>query len=395
MIKEGYPLARARQAALDELERRSGAHAPGAAVITADERDKLRRAIGDSLILRAGGRFAQGQSPAPGAEDFRGYTLSELARECLRRSRQPLTGHRLEIAGRAIATTDLPNLLVETSQRFLLEGWQYAEETWPLWTDEGSAPNFKKSEIIDFAVDNRLQEKKEGEEYKYGQTAEAKEEYRIVTYGKKFAITREAIINDDLDALTRIPMLMGEGVKRLIGDEVYAEMVTNPAMGDGKPLFHADHKNLALNQGGAPNITNLAAAELLMSKQVDAFGQKLNLRPMFYLAPRALRAASEVFFNTLLIGTDQSPNQPNLTNIYANSYTRVYESRLDDDSETSRYLLARKNIGVRVFYLDGQKEPYMESKDGWDIDGVEYRIRMDVGVKAVSWRGLQKQTLVA
>jgi hypothetical protein len=50
-------------------------------------------------------------------------------------------------------------------------------------------------------------------------------------------------------------------------------------------------------------------------------------------------------------------------------------------------------MGVRVFYLDGQKAPYMDSKEGWNIDGVEYKVRMDVGVKAVSWRGLQKQTL--
>jgi hypothetical protein len=316
----------------------------------------------------------------------------ELCREFLRRSGQRVPDDKLGLVARAIATTDLPGLLLETSRRYLLDGWQYAEATWPLWTDEGSTNDFKESTLLDFAIDNRLHEKKQGEEYKFNQLAESSEKFRVITYGAKFAITREAIINDDLDALTRIPRVMGEGAARVIGDGVYGALIANAVMGDGLPLFSTQHNNLAVGQGGVPTVDKLAAAELLMSRQTDAFGAKLNLQPTLYIAPVALRAASEQFFNTLLIGSETNAGQPNISNYYANRFTRIYEARLDDDSETSRYLLARKQIGVRVFYLNGQKTPIFETKESWDIDGIEYRVRMDAGIKAVSWRGLQKQT---
>ena len=43
----------------------------------------------------------------------------------------------------------------------------------------------------------------EGGEFKRGTIAESKESYRIETYGRVVAITRQVLINDDLDAFTR------------------------------------------------------------------------------------------------------------------------------------------------------------------------------------------------
>jgi hypothetical protein len=30
----------------------------------------------------------------------------------------------------------------------------------------------------------------------------------------------------------------------------------------------------------------------------------------------------------------------------------------------------------------------MESKEGWNVEGVEYKVRIDCGAKAMDWRGL-------
>jgi hypothetical protein len=34
------------------------------------------------------------------------------------------------------------------------------------------------------------------------------------------------------------------------------------------------------------------------------------------------------------------------------------------------------------------QRPYLETRDGWKVDGVEYKVRIDAGAKAVDWRAL-------
>jgi hypothetical protein len=76
-------------------------------------------------------------------------------------------------------------------------------------------------------------------------------------------------------------------------------------------------------------------------------------------------------------------------NPYAGAYfTRVYEPRLDDDDPAAWYLAAAKNKTIKAFFLNGVQKPYLDSKDGWSVDGVEYKVRIDVGAKAMDWRGL-------
>ena len=78
-------------------------------------------------------------------------------------------------------------------------------------------------------------------------------------------------------------------------------------------------------------------------------------------------------------------------NPYAGTYfTRVYEARLDDDSATAYYFAAAKGKTVKVFFLNGIQTPFMETKAGWTVDGVEYKVRIDAGAKAMDWKGLVK-----
>ena len=43
-----------------------------------------------------------------------------------------------------------------------------------------------------------------------------------------------------------------------------------------------------------------------------------------------------------------------------------------------------------MFFLNGVQRPYLEVQEGWKVDGVEYKVRIDCGAKAVDWRGLVK-----
>jgi len=349
------------------------------------DKEKRRVAMADGLCMRAG---VDREDLAPGARDFAGFTLVEMARECLGMANQSMYGHSLEVVGRALTTSDFPNILANTANKALLEGYETANETWDVWCDVGSVSDFRDHTSNRVSETDDLDEVPEGREYKYGSQADAKETYKVVTYGKILAITRQAIINDDLGAITNSAKAHGEAASRKIGDVAYAVLTSNAAMGDGIALFHSSHANLATAAALAE--TSIAEMIKLMSLQKDINGKRrLNIRPQYYIAPVALEGSGEVFFNSgQFAGANAAATR---TNPYAGSrFTRVYEPRLDDNSATAWYLAGPKGKTVKIFFLGGKREPYLEQRPGWYIDGLEFKVRIDAGAKAMDWRALVK-----
>ena len=390
----------ARSAVLDHMEKRKAqkpaAREPGyfgERTFIADEVDRFRAAAEDSLILRSGMAL---EKPRPGADELRGYSLVEMARMALRYANQNPNGRPLEMVGRALTTSDFPYLLAAVANKSLFEGWNTQEETWSQWCGTGQVSDFKQNKSVRVSESSDLEEIPEDTEYKYGKRTEAQETYQIATYGKIFAISRQTIINDDLNALTNIPQSHGEAAARKVGDVAYAVLTANAVMGDGVALFNATHSNIAVSGDIAPpGISTLAAAILAMGTQKDLQGlRRLNIRPEFFIAPRALEGVSEVFFKSEKFSDNSTPATDSTfassrTNPYSGTYfKRIYESRLDDNSPAYWYLAAQKGKTVTVFFLNGVQAPYMETKQGWTVDGVEYKVRIDVGAKALDWRGL-------
>jgi len=234
------------------------------------------------------------------------------------------------------------------------------------------------------------------EEYKHGKRTEAQETYSIATYGKMAGISRQAIINDDLNAITSNFMGMGEAAARKIGDLPYDVLTANAAMGDSNSLFDVSNHSNYVSGGAPPGVATLDAAFLAMGTQTDLQGlRRLNIRPQFFLAPMALMGTSEVFFKSekyvdeSSIGTPDEAVATTRANQYAGAVLqRIYESRLDDHDPAAWYLAAAKGKTITVFFLNGNQTPYMEQKQGWNVDGTEFKVRIDAGAKAMDWRGL-------
>lgn len=390
-IKSGATADEVRKAAFDHVLAnapvKEGAGFRGSIEMGADERDKFRAAAQDSVIIRCGS-MKEIDKAAAGARDLAGFSLRELAREALRMSGQPVTGNPLEMVGRALTTSDLPSILANVANKFLFDGYNTADETWQEWVATGSATDFKTNTIARASETDDLDQILEAGEYKYGQMSDAKETFKLATYGKLFNISRQTIINDDLGALTDIPFKHGEAWTRTVGDIVYAVLTANAAMGDGTALFHANHGNLGT--AAVPSEATIAEAIKLMKLQKDIGGKRrLNIRPEFFIAPVALEGASEVFFNsTQFAGANAAATR---VNPYAGArFTRVYEARLDDSSATAYYLAGSKGKTVKVFFLNGQAGPYLETKQGWSVDGVEFKVRGDAAAKALDWKALVK-----
>lgn len=404
MISEGTTLERAQAQVLGLIEGKRGTGPAFRVSQGRDEAQKFRAAALDSLLLRVGStRFGQDArakdaTPEPGADELRSLSLRELAREMLARAGGDTRGDAMHIVGRALTTTDLPHLLVETSRRVLMEAFEVAPETWREWASTGSATDFKKTQAIGIEGDVKPLPLPEYGELQEGRLAENAEEYQIKTYGRKLTISRQAIINDDLNAFSTLPRLYGEQTAELVGDVAYAALLdTAVKMGDGKPLFDTSHGNVFAGNGGTPTVENLGAVVTAMKLQKDSFGRTITILPKIFLAPVALEVAAEQFFNTQLQGQYITGNSatPLVNNPYGGNYfKRVYDRRLDDADPAAWYLLALRNT-VTVYFLGGVESPYIESQTNFETDGFETKVRLDVGAKALRWVTMAKATPAA
>jgi hypothetical protein len=236
-------------------------------------------------------------------------------------------------------------------------------------------------------VFEKLDEIPESGEYKHGTIGERAESIKLATYGKLFSITRQAIINDDLTAFTDIPRKMGRAAARTVGDLVFSILIDNPAMSDSVALFHADHNNLA-SSGTAITAASVGAGRTAMRTQKDGTAT-LNIRPSFLIVPAAQEDTARVLMTS---ETDPSKTNSRVPNPVRGAAEIIVDARLDDASTTAWYLAADPNTfdTIEVGYLDGIAAPFLDQQDGWTIDGVEYKVRIDAAAAPLEFRTLYK-----
>lgn len=392
MVRDGVTIDAARKMVLEIVERKQKENPqrlPTYPMIegVADEGDKFRAAATDSLILRAGNSQMPADKTAPGASELRSYSLREMARLCLQRSGERVPFNIMEMIGRAMVTGDFPLILANVANRELFAGYESAPETWPMWCATGSVSDFKTHSAVRPSEFSDLDEVPEHGEYKFGKITEAREQYYVTPKGKLFALTRQTIINDDLNALSDTPRFFGEAAARKVGDAVYAILTANGNMGDGHALFSATyHSNVGT--AGAINEITMAEMVLLFGVQKNLQGlQNLNIPLMYIIGPKAIEAKAEVFFGSTHFSTTNEA--ATRTNPYAGTkFTRIYEPRLDAASATCWYGIGPKGKTVKVFFLNGVQTPYLESRQGFTVDGVEFKVRIDAGAKAMDWKAM-------
>lgn len=393
LIDDGTPLEQARAALIDaaadrdQATRINGQHA----TTTADGAEKFRAGAERAILARAGMLPAAERAAEAGSE-FRGMTLLEIARASLSRAGASATGDKLAVVGRAFTHTtgDFSNLLASTANKAMLKGWMEAPETFGAWTSTGSLPDFKATSRVDIGAFPALSLIPEGAEYTHATLSDRGETAQIATYGKLFSITRQAIINDDLTAFTRIPASMARAARRTVGNLVYAILTGNPTMGDSVALFHANHSNLDTGGGSALSVTSLAAARVKMAKQTGQQAEPLNIQPAHLIVPVALRDTAAV-----ILASEYNPDATN--NLQAPNPVRgmvdvIADPRLDANSATAWYLTASPTAfdAIEVLYLDGNDAPFLDQQAGWNVDGTEFKVRIDAGVKAWDYRTLYK-----
>ncbi|KDW26504.1 clp protease family protein [Escherichia coli 2-177-06_S3_C1] len=293
------------------------------------------------------------------------------------------------------SSSDFSHILAGGAEKSVLKGWQDSGETFQKWTRTGSLSNFHEAKRVGLNGFSKLDKVPEGAEYKYITTSDKGVPIALATYGNIFSVTRQAIINDDLTQLTTIPMAMGRAAARTVGNLVYLLLTSNGKFTDGKALFHADHKNLIAKD---MDMVGLDEARKLMRLQEDANGDSLNITPAFVLVPAALESAAHraILSSSSLfpVGNESTLNQnPGIINVVKDMAEVIVEPRLDKANSKEWYVAAAKGMDtIEVAYLDGIDTPYLEEQEGFTVDGVAWKVRIDAGVAALDYRGLLKSS---
>ena len=174
--------------------------------------------------------------------EYAGLTLIDVARECLEAAGVKTRGmNRNEIArvalqgrfgaaeyfdGGGMATvSDFPNILANVANKTLRQAYEAAPRTFVPFCRQVSATDFKPINRVQLSDVPTLPPVNEKGEFHRTALSDSKESYSLATFGEIVAITRKVIINDDLQALTRVPAGLGQAAAQLESDTVWAVVI--------------------------------------------------------------------------------------------------------------------------------------------------------------------------
>lgn len=287
-----------------------------------------------------------------------------------------------------LTTSDFGALLGNVAGKSLREAYMDEYGSHEIWTGETEVQDFKTQSLVQLSEAPDLLKVNEGGEYTHGQFTDAGMTFRIEKYGRLFTLTREAIINDDLNAFTRMPAAFGKSAKRKEADLVYQVLTGNPKLADNVALFHATHGNI-VSSLTALTVEAIGQGRTLMRKQKGMnSAAPINVVPQFLIVPASLETQAEQLIATLV---DPSKTNDTVNPAFIRGLTLVVDSRLDEVGSDCYLAASPSQIDtITRAYLAGEERPYFEQREGWEVDGLHVKSRLEFAAVPVDYRGLVK-----
>lgn len=345
------------------------------------------------------------EQPAEGWNELQYCSLSDLARKSLevrgergldRLPKQEIVrrafSQRSDMIERAAehSTGTFSNLLLDASNKTLLAAYDEAPATYTQWTRQVSVPDFKTINRIRLGELADPEVVPENHEYPEKNVGDNRETYNVEKYGAIFSITLEAVVNDDLDAITRIPAMHGNAMRRKVNKVAYAVLTDNGTLSDGIALFHAT------SHGANLDATALAAGaplnvgfNVMMTQSGLNTGTTLGIMPRYLIVPANLSATALQITNGMI-----QPATSATVNLYGQEGPRtlmtIVDAQLDSSSTTGWYLAAdpAQVDTVEVAFLQGEESPILTREEEFNTDAVKFKCRQSFAAAAIDYRGL-------
>jgi hypothetical protein len=395
LITDGTALSDARALIIEEF---SKADSPMRNQVVSvgngmEENEKLARGLEESLMHRLDKSVKLTELSKP----YAGGNLGDMARNFLESKGVKTAGmERREIArqaleyrsGGAMSTTDFPFILGNVFNNMLRKAYGVLPQTFREFTRASIAPDFRDMLRTQMGDLTGFKKVVEGGEYEMASFGDAQEKYKVAKYGMIVPITWEAIVNDVLDAFSRVPASIAMKSKQMQSNIVWGLITGNAAMADTFNVFSTDHANY-VDSGSVIDVANLTEGRKYMRKQTDLTGDVLNLTPEFLIVGSNLEGVANQYTSANYVATKNADINPD----FNKSLKVIVEPRLDAfDSGNAWYLAANPNIidTIEYAFLDGEGELFTETRQGFNTDGMEIKARMVFGAGVIDHRGLFK-----
>tara|TARA_B100000809_G_scaffold231727_1_gene247106 strand:- start:1361 stop:2128 length:768 start_codon:yes stop_codon:yes gene_type:complete len=233
--------------------------------------------------------------------------------------------------------------------------------------------------------------------------SDSKESYKIARYASQFQVDEIDITNDNLNAMSNLPKDMGAAAARLRPDLVYAVLLANGNLdATSAALFSAGNNNLNTSSALAQATVSSMMSDMSTHQEN---GANLNVRATHLLVPQALRHSASQIVNSSEIQSGGSA-LGNLNPVQADGLQIASDARLDNGvtdpnsgttyagSATTWFAASSSAPTIEVGYLSGTgRAPVVRSSSlangRW---GINFDAKLDIGAKALDWRGLHKST---
>jgi hypothetical protein len=376
----------ARKAIIAELARKSDTKTNNhRAEVNMENQELRKRAAVNGLLHRFDPKK---YSLSNDDREFRQDSIIDLARKYL--DSNGVSGvynmTRRELVQRALhSTSDFPEILANVANKIMRDSYEGVPNTFAPFVTMRNAKDFKELTSLQMGNGGTLQKVGEHGEYKRTTLGETAEKFKVEKFGLIIGRTYELMMNDDLDAFSSIPQKLGVRAREKENQIFWDLFLSNPVMAEtGNALFHASHNNLGT--ASLISIDAISAGRASMRLQKDLDGELASVKPAYIIVPAALETKAEQFLASV------NANQNSQVNPFSGKLQIISEARLDAASQTAWFLAASAAMQsiAEMAYLDGAAGPEITTREGFDIDGMEVKIRHHFGMKFVDYRGLYK-----
>lgn len=380
---------------------------PSVNVIVKENTMDNSKVIEAALALRAGiseDRLVKefGEQVVEAGYKDRNMSIKDCMVECLKAEGKTVSRSFGNDTIRAAFATSLPGILSNVANKRLSEAFYNAEPVATKIASEADIVDFKQSDIYSISDVGNLTEVGADSTLASSNLTEGKGTNQLSTYGKVIYLTRKDIINDDLGAFLKIISLMGTRCAKTIDQLFFKKLLANDNFTDGKPVFSAEHKNLAQGTATALSIDSVKLAIANFLKQVGLDGEPVSAMPKYLVVPPELLFLGREICNSQYVVTGNSKVTAQLNSVAgimeAVSSPYLSNSAYTGNSASAWYMFAdpAEVGGMEIGYLKGQKTPVIEQGEPeFSTLGLAFRCYYDLGIGVADYRGMYKATGVA
>jgi hypothetical protein len=295
----------------------------------------------------------------------------------------------LRYIAEAVGTGAWADLMLNQLNKSLAKGWEGAQAAlqWErLISFERSVRDFRDQHALKTGGFGLLDVVPESGQYQLGEFSDERADYAVQKYGRAFAVTMEAMTNDDLGELGKVAQGLGAAAARTLDAFVLDTLIdSNPIVYTTNNLFSGPHAN-DLGAALALNHDNLEGALALLRAQNDVDGNPLEIRAKYLLVPTALEFDARRLMHSL-----QRPGTGNNdANVHAGSLEVIPSRRL---TSGAWYIVGdpAQVDTVEIGFLGGQRMPEVfeeqpNSGHEFAYDARRWKVRYIFGGAIVDYR---------